>query len=182
MLSPCLTNTDPPLHPTTEGVRSYHGAPPSRGGEISNHEQLAHYLTVWVFCFSSRCWEISGALWCWALSIGTLERSARWLTAVTPLHSGIHWNSERSILSCPTRLAQHVAKEDPAACVGETCVTFQSGAAPHQHALHSVLKVMQGGLKNVAYITLLWFRSSLREHLIFNEYYDIFGHSWELQE
>lgn len=67
------------------GVRSYHGAPPSRGGEISNHEQLAHYLTVWVFCFSSLCWEISGALWCWALLIGTLERSARWAHCRDPL-------------------------------------------------------------------------------------------------
>lgn len=91
---------------------------PAGVGEISNHKQLAHHLTVWVFCFLSLCWEISGALWCWALSIVTLERSVSWLTAGTPLCSGIHWSSAPTILCCPTRLALCAAKEYPAACVG----------------------------------------------------------------
>lgn len=85
---------------------------PAGVGEISNHKQLAHHLTVWVFCFLSLFWEISGALWCWALSIGTLERSVSWLPVRTALCSGIHWNF------APTWLALCAAKDYPAACVG----------------------------------------------------------------
>lgn len=77
---------------------------PAGVGEVSNHKQLAHHLTVWLFCLLSLCWEISGALRCWALSIGTLERSVTWLTAGTSPCSGIHWNPAPTMLCCPTRL------------------------------------------------------------------------------
>lgn len=99
---------------TTEGPRgggagSYHWDPPSRGKwAYSIHKQLEHHLTAWVFCFSSLCWEISGALRCWAVSIGTLERSAVWITAGTSPRSGIHWSSAPTMLCCSTRLAPAV--------------------------------------------------------------------------
>lgn len=59
---------------------------PAGVDEVSNHKQLAHHLTVWVFCSLSFCWEISGALQCWALLIGTLERSMPllWQSTLNP--------------------------------------------------------------------------------------------------
>lgn len=105
---------------------------PAGLGEISNHKQLVHHLTARVFCFLSLCWVISGVLWCWALSIGTLERSVSWFTAGTPLCLGIHSFSAPTILCCPTRLALCVSrgsvcsKGTPYCLCKETYLTFHS--------------------------------------------------------
>lgn len=109
------------LDPTTE-------INPAGEGELSNHKQLAHHLTVWVFSFLSLCWEISGALRCWALSIGTLERSVSWPAAGTPPHP-LHALPFTGTLHPQCSAAQpgwhhvpeevaYVAQEHPAACIG----------------------------------------------------------------
>lgn len=67
---------------------------PAGVGELSNHKQLAHRLTVWVLSFLSLCWEISGALRCWALSICTHWKGQwlGWLPEIQTPCSGIQWN------------------------------------------------------------------------------------------